>query len=252
MNQIVITGAGSGIGRATAILLSQRTEDEIILVGRNNSSLEETKNECSRQASIHVWDLDIRDRKAWQNAIDSFPRTLDIRVLFANAGAGGENHYGDDDRWDEIISTNLTGTYITIFELLPFFKKSDRCNHIVITSSCLGRFGVPDYTAYCAAKTGLLGLTRALAVQYASENILVNAICPGWVDTAMARNGIALLANREDISFDTSFEKQKQLVPTGRFSAPEEIAEFVAYLTSEHQRSITGQGLDINNGSYMS
>jgi NAD(P)-dependent dehydrogenase (short-subunit alcohol dehydrogenase family) len=137
-------------------------------------------------------------------------------------------------------------------EVLPHFERSkNKFTHVLITSSCLARFGVPNYTAYCTSKAGLLGLTRALAVELASRNVLVNAICPGWVDTKMARDGIQLLANRSNESFEEAHAGQMGHVPLGRMSDPDEIGKFVAFMFSDAQTSMTGQGIDINNGSYM-
>jgi NAD(P)-dependent dehydrogenase (short-subunit alcohol dehydrogenase family) len=137
-------------------------------------------------------------------------------------------------------------------ESIPLLKASDsNFKHIVITSSCLARFGVANYSAYCTAKSGLLGLTRSLAVEYAQDNILINAICPGWVDTEMAQQSIQKLADRNNISYAESFSNQMSYVPLQRISRPDEIAEFVSFLMNNRQSSITGQALDINNGSYM-
>jgi NAD(P)-dependent dehydrogenase (short-subunit alcohol dehydrogenase family) len=137
-------------------------------------------------------------------------------------------------------------------ELLPWMRQStDAFKHVVITSSCLARFGVPNYTAYCTAKTGLLGLTRSLALQLAGDRILVNALCPGWVETDMARAGIQKLADRAGQRYDAAFDEQMSYVPLNRISQPDEIARMVRFLFSNEQTSMTGQGIDINNGSYM-
>jgi NAD(P)-dependent dehydrogenase (short-subunit alcohol dehydrogenase family) len=249
----VITGAGSGMGRATAELLSQNPQVKLLLVGRTQAALEETHSLLQNKSNHAIAPFDMRDASAWQKAIAShFDDNTSLCGVFANAGVGGENHYGPDDRWDEIISINLTGTYVTIMELLPFLRKStDPFKHIVITSSCLARFGVPNYTGYCTAKTGLLGLTRSLSVQLATEHILVNALCPGWVETEMAKAGIQKLADRGGESYTSEFERQMSYVPLGRISQPQEIASMVAFLFSNQQTSMTGQGIDINNGSYM-
>ena len=249
----VITGAGSGMGRATAELLSQNPDVTLLLVGRTKSALEETHSLLSHAANHSIASIDMRNTSAWQQAIAThFNDETNLCGVFANAGVGGENHYGPEDRWDEIISINLTGTYVTIMELLPYLRKSsDVFKHIVITSSCLARFGVPNYTGYCTAKTGLLGLTRSLSVQLASEHILVNALCPGWVETEMAKAGIQRLADRGGDSYNTEFERQMSYVPLGRISQPAEIAAMVAFLFSNQQTSMTGQGIDINNGSFM-
>ncbi|MBX7050748.1 MAG: SDR family oxidoreductase [Flavobacteriales bacterium] len=253
MKTIVVTGAGSGMGRATAQLLSENHEHRIVLVGRRKALLEETLSMMKHPDQHFVLDMDIRNGDSWKTALHQIgAEKLNISAVFANAGIGGENHYGKDDRWHEIISTNLDGTYVTIMELLPYLKNSNEAfKHIVITSSCLARFGVPNYTAYCTAKTGLLGLTKSLAVQYATDQILVNAICPGWVETEMAKAGIQKLADRGHKSYQESFDEQMSYVPLNRISQPREIAELVSFLISDRQTSMTGQGIDINNGSYM-
>ncbi len=249
----VITGAGSGIGRATAQILAESPGVHLILVGRQMGHLEETQNKLKNSSAHLCWAFDVRDRNAWQSSLQKLnTEQYQIQGVFANAGIGGENHYGEADRWEEIISINLNGTYVTIQELLPFLKNStSEFRHIVITSSCLARFGVSKYTAYCTAKTGLLGLTRSLAIELAPAKILVNAICPGWVETEMAKAGIQKLADHSGIAYEVGFAEQMSFVPLNRISQPEEIGRFVRFLFSEEQTSITGQALDINNGSFM-
>jgi 3-oxoacyl-[acyl-carrier protein] reductase len=110
---------------------------------------------------------------------------------------------------------------------------------------------VPNYTAYCTAKTGLLGLTRSLALEVASEKILVNAILPGWVETEMAKASIQRLADRSEVNYEQALAEQKSYVPLNRISKPEEIGKLIKFLFSNEQTSITGQGIDINNGSFM-
>lgn len=252
MKTIVITGAGSGMGAATAKRLSHNPDHRIILIGRNEVSLQHTLSEMAFQENQVVMPVDITKSEDLRKALSKTLVESSIECVFANAGVGGENAYGENDRWNEIIETNLTGTYNTIMECYPYLQRSqEKFKHILITSSCLARFGVPNYTAYCTAKTGLLGLTRSLAVQWAREYILVNAITPGWVETEMAKAGIQLLANRSGSTYEESFNEQMGYVPTGRISQPEEIAAFVEFMFSGNQNSITGQALDINNGSYM-
>jgi 3-oxoacyl-[acyl-carrier protein] reductase len=123
--------------------------------------------------------------------------------------------------------------------------------HLVVISSILGRFGVPGYTGYCASKTGLLGLTRALAHELAGDNVHVNAVCPGWVDTEMAWEGIDGMAGAMDISRDEAYQMAMSAVPMGKMSSPAEIAGLVAYLLSPDANGVTGQGIDMNNGAYM-
>lgn len=253
MKTILITGAGSGMGSATAQQLAQNSAHHLVLIGRRADKLEEVRRQLPHADQHVTLAVDISDQQALRAAIANIsPEKRDIFALFANAGIGGENTYGAGDRWQEIIDTNLTGTYNSIMEALPYLKQSKQdFRHILITSSCLARFGVPNYTAYCTSKTGLLGLTRALAVELASSRILVNALCPGWVDTDMARAGIQLLADRAGEPFQTAFDTQMGYVPLQRMSLPQEVAKLVEFLFSGAQNSMTGQGIDINNGSWM-
>ena len=127
----------------------------------------------------------------------------------------------------------------------PHFKK------IVILSSILARLGVPGYSAYCASKAGLLGLNRSLAIELAQDKILINALCPGWVNTDMAHEGLQAFSEALKISKEDAHKKAMADVPLGKMSEPEEIAQLTAFLISDAQTSITGQTLDINNGAMM-
>jgi NAD(P)-dependent dehydrogenase (short-subunit alcohol dehydrogenase family) len=253
MKTYIITGAGTGMGKATAQLLAKDPNNRLVIISRTKQNIEEVLNSLDNKSQHIGAAFDIREAQEWKNLFAQYGDQLKtVEGLFANAGIGGANHYGENDRWDDIISINLTGTYVSIQECLPYIRKSSQAfKHILITSSCLARFGVPAYTAYCTAKTGLLGLTRSLAIELGSEKILVNALCPGWVETDMAKAGIQLLANVTGKDYKSTFDEQMNIVPLQRITQPEEIAQFVKFMFSDLQTSITGQGLDINNGSFM-
>ena len=242
----IISGAGSGIGRAIVQELSSKGHN-CILLGRNAGNLEQTLNTLSGD-NHKVLTADIKDKGSLSQASAQIKGVI-IDGLIANSGIGGENYWGDNDRWHDIIETNLTGTYNFVNTFLPNLKEATGEKHILITSSVLARLGVPNYSAYCASKAGLLGLMRSWAVQLASENILVNAICPGWVDTDMAQSGLQGIADGIGITKQEFYDIAMQSVPLRRMSQPEEIAGLVAYLLS--QSSITGQAIDINCGAVM-
>jgi NAD(P)-dependent dehydrogenase (short-subunit alcohol dehydrogenase family) len=122
---------------------------------------------------------------------------------------------------------------------------------LVIVSSILGKIGVPGYTAYCASKSGLLGLTRALALELAPQNILVNAICPGWVETDMAMEGLAGMAAAFGTTIDAARAKAMEAVPLGRMSQPSDVAALVAWLVSPGCVGMTGQSINLNNGAFL-
>jgi NAD(P)-dependent dehydrogenase (short-subunit alcohol dehydrogenase family) len=243
----IISGAGSGIGRAIAINIAQ-SGSKCVLLGRKKKPLQETLNLLAGEGHRTLI-ADIRSKDSLEHAASEIADTA-VDGLVANSGIGGENYWGDNDRWNDIISTNLTGTYNFVNSFLPNIRKNaGEEKHILITSSVLARLGVANYSAYCASKAGLLGLMRSWAIQFAPEKILVNAICPGWVDTEMSQEGLQGIADNIGITKDEFYDIAMQSVPLRRMSQPEEIAGLVAYLLS--QRSITGQTLDINCGAIM-
>jgi len=242
----IISGAGSGIGRAITQKLAA-DGNNCILLGRNEANLQQTLNTL-QQGDHKIIIADIRSKENLQTAFNKLTN-IKINGLIANSGIGGENQWGENDRWAKIIDTNLTGTYNFINTFLPLLRKAEGTKQILITSSVLARLGVPNYAAYCASKAGLLGLMRSWANQFAPENILVNAICPGWVDTDMAQQGLQGIADGIGISKHEFYDIAMQSVPLRRMSSPEEIADLVAYLVS--QSSITGQAIDINCGAVM-
>lgn len=251
---VLVSGAGSGIGRAIAISLARDFLDiDLILLGRREKALAETKDLMARADRHSTVVADQSKKSELRKVIAKLELpSRNFVGLVANAGIGGENQYGENDRWEELIATNLSGTYYLINECLPALQKAKgQPRNIVILSSILARLGIPGYAAYCASKAGLLGLTRALAAAHAQESIYVNAICPGWVNTAMAKGGIQQFANRSGMTFEAALQAQLSHVPTGKMAEPEEVASLVGYLISGKQASFTGQCFDLNNGAVM-
>jgi len=123
--------------------------------------------------------------------------------------------------------------------------------HILVISSCVARFGVPDISAYSAAKAGQLGLVRSLAAELAPKRVLVNAICPGWVETRMAVERIEEMAAEQGRAFQEVRKELVDAVPLQRMSEPDEIAALVEFLVSEGGVAFTGQAFDPNNGAWM-
>jgi NAD(P)-dependent dehydrogenase (short-subunit alcohol dehydrogenase family) len=196
--------------------------------------------------------LDIRDRDAVDAA---FAAAADangpIHALVANSGIGGPNEAGDGDRFYDLVQTNLIGTYDCVRAAQRHFAPGPERRDVVIVSSILARIPVPGYTGYSASKAGLLGLVRSLAAELAPEEVQVNAVCPGWVATDMAREGIGLMADAMAISYDQAYERAMSEVPLRRMSEPEEIAGTVAWLLSPDARGVTGQAIDHNGGAFM-
>ena len=243
----LITGAGSGIGRAITVLLASNGH-KCFLLGRNENNLKATLA-LLPDNNHRILLADITNSTSIENVLKQND-DLVLDGIIANAGVGGENNFGANDRWNEILNTNLTGTYLTVQHFLPALRRSkNNYKQIVITSSVLARLGVANYSAYCASKAGLLGLMRSWAIEYAPENILVNAICPGWVNTDMAQSGLQGIADGIGITKNEFFDIAMQSIPLKKMSEPEEIAQLLTYLLN--QTSITGQTIDINAGSVM-
>jgi len=262
MKSILITGAGSGIGAAAAKRLARRRGVRLVLMGRRLAALQELKSSLPDAEQHVAVSMDVVDRESlvvWMDSEEADFVRHPLVAVFANAGIGGPNSFGKGDRWDEIVQVNLTGTYNTVLAAYPHLQRAPGRRQVLVTSSVLARFGVPGQAAYVASKTGLLGLVRSLATEWSSEGICVNALCPGWVDTEMARASIQALAESEGISFAESKARQEALLPTGAMSTPDEIAKWVDFVfrglgegeAEEPLLTLTGQALDVNSGSWM-
>ena len=225
MKQAVVTGGTRGIGRAIA----DRLADEgwsVLTLARH------------QVASPHRFlACDVADPEAVRRVFASLPR---VDALVNCAGIAGANRLdGDDDTlWHAIIGSNLHGTYHCCKAVLP--RLPDGTGRIVNIASVLGLRGVSDQTAYCAAKHGVVGFTRALALAVASRGITVNALCPGWVDTEMAE--------RRYTEMNTTAEQAAAGVPTGRIATPMELADATIWLLRPESRGITGHALPIDGG----
>jgi NAD(P)-dependent dehydrogenase (short-subunit alcohol dehydrogenase family) len=221
----VVTGGTRGIGRAIAARLAS-DGFRVIAAARHATA------DCVGEFRP----CDVADAGSVQTLFAGLPN---VDVLVNSAGIAGANRLdGDDALWHAIIASNLHGTYYCCKAALPLLP--DNSGRIVNIASVLGLRGVPDQTAYCAAKHGVIGFTRALALALAPRGITVNALCPSWVDTDMAHARFAELG--------ITPEQAAAGLPTGRISSPEEVADAVAWLLRPESRGITGHALPIDGG----
>ncbi|MFT7678537.1 MAG: NAD(P)-dependent dehydrogenase (short-subunit alcohol dehydrogenase family) [Planctomycetota bacterium] len=247
---VLVTGAGTGIGRAIALRLAEEGAS-LSLLARDATRLAQTAADCASDA-VHVASCDIRDKAALDAAMAAAVAVHGpLYAAIANAGVGGGNEPGPEDRFDDLVSTNLNGTYYTFRAAQEHLMEGPGPRHLVSIASILGRIGVPGYSGYCASKAGLGGLVRSLAAELGLANVQVNAICPGWVNTAMAHEGIDGMAQGMGVSVDEATSIAMSAVPMGRMSEPEDVAGMVAWLISPDARGVTGQCLDINGGAFM-
>lgn len=247
---IVVTGAGSGIGKALARRLV-REGARVGLLGRTRAKVEHLQN--SLGDATHAVEVDVRDREAVDRAFYAVAKKFGhLHAVIANAGVAGANSpQAPVDRWDEIVRTNLDGTYFTLRAFEKVMDRAAPVRHAVAISSCLARFGVAGGTAYCASKAGVLGLVRAFAAEWAPQTILVNAICPGWVETPMMERRMQEIAEETRKSPSDTMQEMLGQTLLGRMTEPDEIADLVVFLLSAGGRSFTGQSFDPNNGVWM-
>jgi NAD(P)-dependent dehydrogenase (short-subunit alcohol dehydrogenase family) len=174
-----------------------------------------------------------------------------LHIIVNNAGISGRTPITENasELWQRILDVNLTGSYNVTRAALELM--SSGAGSIVNMSSVLGRFGVAGYAAYCTSKHGIIGFTRALALELAPRGITVNAICPGWVQTDMADKGIRETAEALGTSAEAFREQAIEGVPLRRFMEPAEIAKLALFLTSEDASAVTGQAYNMCGGQVM-
>jgi 3-oxoacyl-[acyl-carrier protein] reductase len=243
---VVVTGGGKGIGRAIAERLAAAGA-ELSLLAPNLDELEEVAARVGGGAYF----CDISDRESVATAFAAAAAERGpLHALVANSGIGGANVDGPDDRFEEIVRTNLFGTYWCIRAAVRHLAQGPERRDVVVIASILARIAVPGYTAYSASKSGLLGLVRSFSAELAPDEVQVNAICPGWVETDMAWQGIDAIVAATGMSREAAVAEVLREVPLGRMGRPEDIAGTVAWLLSPDARGITGQAIDQNGGAW--
>jgi NAD(P)-dependent dehydrogenase (short-subunit alcohol dehydrogenase family) len=245
---VLVTGAARGIGRAIA----RRLVDEGARVTVVDRLGDELRGVADELGGTHAEVCDIRVREEVDRAFAAAVAAGGpLAALVANAGVGGPNEPGEGDRFEELVATNLVGTYWCLRAAQGRLGGGPGTRHLVVVSSVLARIAVPRYSGYSASKAGLLGLVRSLAAELAPDDVQVNAVLPSWTDTDMARQGLDEIAALTGGTVEEAHELAMRDVPLGRMSAPEDIAGVVAWLLSDDARGVTGQGIDVNGGAWM-
>jgi ketoreductase len=248
-----VTGGGTGIGKAIGLQLAKNGA-RVAIASRNRSHLDAASAEF-RSLGLPVLpvQMDVRNKKDVQRAVSEVVAEWgEIHILVNNAGISGliTTDDPDDTKWYDILDTNLNGMHLITKEVLRHMP-AHQGGRVINISSVLGKFGVPGYTAYCTTKHGMIGFTRALALEVVDRGITVNAICPGWVDTEMATQGIKETAALQGITPEEFKAQAVAAVPIKRFLEADEVAGLVCYIASDLARGITGQAINICGGQTM-
>jgi NAD(P)-dependent dehydrogenase (short-subunit alcohol dehydrogenase family) len=246
----IVTGAATGIGRATASALS-RDGHAVTLVGRRAEPLEQLAGELRENGGHAVAapaDVTLPEQAA--AAIDAAVEHFGgIDVLVNNAGVGDSGPLLEEslERWEETLRINLTGAFLTTQLALPHLI--ERRGAVVNVASVNGVLAGPGWTSYCVSKAGLIMLARCVANDYGRRGVRANAVCPGWVRTPMGDHDMDELGRAHGINREGAYELAHRQHPLGRPAQPEEIADVIAFVASPRAAYVTGATIMVDGGT---
>jgi 3-oxoacyl-[acyl-carrier protein] reductase len=238
----LVTGASQGIGRDTALALAGAGA-KVAVAARNEEKLAAlAKDIVAAGGEAFAVRMDVADaeqvKSGFKAVIEKLGR-LDILVNNAAITRDGLALRMKADDWDAVIRTNLTGAHFCIQQALSTMMRA-RAGRIINISSVVAEMGNAGQANYVAAKAGLIGLTKAIAMEIASRNITVNAVAPGFIETPMT-----------DVLSAEVKENLKTRIPLGRMGCPRDVAAAIVFLASDEAGYITGHVLDVNGGMYL-
>jgi 3-oxoacyl-[acyl-carrier protein] reductase len=238
----LVTGASQGIGRDTALALAEAGA-KVAVAARNEEKLTALVADIAAAGGTAVAvKMDVADaeqvKAGFKQVLEKFGR-LDILVNNAAITRDGLAMRMKADDWEAVLRTNLTGAHLCIQQALPTMMKA-RAGRIINISSVVAQSGNPGQANYVAAKAGLIGLTKAVAVEIASRNITVNAVAPGFIETPMT----AALPDKVK-------EELKTRIPLGRMGSARDVASAIVFLASDEAAYITGHVLNVNGGMHL-
>ncbi len=245
-NHALVTGGGSGIGAAIALSLAQAGAI-VTICGRRIAELQAS---AKRHGNIHAQVADVTDGDALARLYDDAQGARgDFGIVVANAGGGESAPTEKVSRalWDETIAVNLTGAFLTVQPALAAMRRR-QWGRIVFIASTAGLKGYSYVAPYVAAKHGVIGLTRALAIETAKVGITVNAVCPGFVETPMLHRAIDRIVATTKRDEQQTRGALAATTPQARFIRPEEVAAAVLWLCAGDSAGITGQAISISGG----
>jgi NAD(P)-dependent dehydrogenase (short-subunit alcohol dehydrogenase family) len=242
----VVTGGSRGIGRAVVARLAADGCD-VVAVGRDRGALDGVVATVSAHGGrIEATACDVTDEDA---VADLFASVGPVDILVANAGvsASAPVHRTTLADWDRQLRVNATGVFLTTRAALPAMRQRDH-GRIVVVASVAALRGARYISAYAASKHAALGFVRSVAAEVAGTGITANAVCPGYVDTAMTDRSVANIVARTGHDEDEARRALARQQPLGRLITPDEVAAAVAYLASDAAAPVNGQTLVLDGG----
>jgi NAD(P)-dependent dehydrogenase (short-subunit alcohol dehydrogenase family) len=250
----LVTGGGRGIGRAVALALA-REGAHVGVTARTAGEIEAVAAEVRHLGGRAIaWPGDVTDRPQVDAAVRAIAEALGpIQVLVNNAGMAVSAKLVDTDDalWERHLRVNLTGAFYMSRAVLPGMLAA-RFGRIINIASIAARQGFPYVAAYAASKHGLLGLTRALAMEVVASGITVNAICPGYVATDLTWGSARRIEARTGRSYEDALQALADFSPLRRLVEPEEVAALAVLLASDDARGITAQAWNVDGGAVQS
>lgn len=243
----VVTGGGSGIGAAVAKRLAAAGAN-VVVTGRRKERLEEVAKAAGNGARGIPCDVSSTASVA---AFAKEVGACDILVNNAGIAKSAPLARTDDALWNEILAVNLTGTFLCMRAFLPGMAERG-WGRVVNVASIAGKAGMQYTSAYCASKHGVLGLTRAVALECARKGVTVNAVCPGWVDTEMTDGSVANISAKTKMSDAEARAFLASQSPQNRLMTADEIAGLVEYLCGDAAAGITAQAINVDGGQLQS
>jgi NAD(P)-dependent dehydrogenase (short-subunit alcohol dehydrogenase family) len=249
----LVTGGGRGIGEAIAVALAGAGL-RVAVAARTESNVQRVSALVrARGGEALPVVCDVTQPDSIAAAVAQVQQAFGpITILVNNAGAGGSHKFldHDDALWRRLIDVNLNSVYYVTKAVAPMMVEAN-WGRILNIASIASKVGGKYIAAYTAAKHGVLGLTRALAVELVAHNITVNAICPGYVDTPMTDQSIANIAARTRLSEAEARATLEKISPQNRLITPQEVAHVALMLIGENSRGITGQAINVDGGTVM-
>ncbi|MEZ4403227.1 MAG: SDR family oxidoreductase [Kofleriaceae bacterium] len=245
MRLAVVTGATSGIGLATVERLLARG-DQVVAVARSAEPLAALAAQHGDR--VRPLAVDVGDHAALRAALAALPP---VHTLVLSAGVCAQarlDEEDDDATWWHTLDVNLHGSYFAMKAVAPTMPDGGR---IVAVSSGLGKLGRPGYAAYCASKHALLGIVKCVSKELAPRGITVNAVCPGWVDTPMARGDVVKTAAERGLPQAQVEAAIYAGIPIGRMVSADECAALITWLASPDAAAVTGEAYNISGGEFF-